>query len=64
VNGRVTQKLFNLFGRQVATLFDVNAEACKSNRIRFNAGGLPQGIYFSRLESGGETLLNRVVLGR
>jgi hypothetical protein len=64
VGGRTTLKLFNSNGTQVATLFDARAEAGVSNHVHFNANRLPRGLYFSKFESGGDSRLQRVLLGR
>jgi hypothetical protein len=64
VSARTTLKLFNSTGSQVATLFDAQTEAGVPNRVHFNADRLPRGLYFSKFESGGNTRLQRVLLGQ
>jgi hypothetical protein len=49
-NGRAILRVFNLLGQEVTTLFDGKAEAGKAYTARFDASGLPSGIYFSRLD--------------
>jgi hypothetical protein len=62
VNSVVTLKVYNVLGKEVATL--VNAEMTDGgmHRVQFNASGLSSGIYFYRLEAGTETQVKRLVL--
>ncbi len=60
--GPVTLNLYNGLGVQVRTIV---AETQKQGEywLDIPAGNLPQGIYFFRLESGGESRMRRVILG-
>ena len=61
-NGRVRLKVFNVIGQEVATLFDAEAEAGRIYQATFNAASLPSGVYVSRLEFRGKSLLRKMVL--
>lgn len=47
-----TLKVYNTFGKHVATLFDGSAEAGKQYTLEFSAGNLSKGIYIYHLKSG------------
>jgi dienelactone hydrolase len=47
----VVLKLFDVLGREVKTLVD-ERQSAGSHSVRFNAGSLPSGVYFYRLEAG------------
>jgi hypothetical protein len=53
--------IYNLLGRRVTTLFDGNKPA-GSHAISWQAGDLPSGIYFARLEAGEQTGNIKMVL--
>ena len=59
--GLVSLKIFDVLGREVATL--VNKELSTGNyTVNFNAAGLASGIYFYRLESGSFIKTNKMML--
>jgi len=60
-NGRVALKVFNIIGQEVAVLFDGIAEAGKLYQQSFDASQLPTGLYFSRLEFGGKSLMRKML---
>lgn len=60
--GRAILKVYNIVGQEVATLFDREAEAGLSYQSTFNAASLPSGLYFARLNFGGQTLLKKMML--
>jgi hypothetical protein len=62
--GRVTLKVYNLLGQEVATLQDGNVEANKVNEKEFNAGGLASGLYYYQLRGAGTILTKRMLLLR
>jgi hypothetical protein len=62
VDGRATLKVFDILGREAATLFDGESKAGYYNRVVFDASRLASGIYFSRLESRGKQILMKMVL--
>jgi len=47
---QVRLNVYNLLGQEVATLVDQHLEA-GAHRVEFNAGNLPSGIYFYRIEA-------------
>lgn len=59
--GRVSLKVYNLLGQQVVTLVD-GVQSAGTHLVTFNAAGLPSGIYFSRLEQGGQVMTRRMIL--
>lgn len=52
VTGFTTLKVFDIMGKEVATLVNENLEAGVYHQITFNASGLSSGMYFYRLQSG------------
>ncbi|MBX2989847.1 MAG: T9SS type A sorting domain-containing protein [Bacteroidetes bacterium] len=57
----VTLKVFDLLGREVATLVDGVQEAGKYS-VRFEAGNLPGGVYFYQLNSGTVVQTRKLIL--
>lgn len=55
--------VFDLLGRKVATLVDAHEEAGPKS-VRFDAGSVPSGIYFYRLEAGTFTGNKKMLLLR
>jgi len=61
-DGRATLKVYDAVGREVATLFDGEAQAGRYYRVNFDAARLSSGIYFSRLEFGGKQQVKSMLL--
>lgn len=61
-SGRTTLSILNSQGQLVAILFNGEAMAGKRNQVLFNTNSLAKGLYFSKLESGGITNLNKLLL--
>ncbi len=59
---RVSLKVFNLLGQEVATLFNGMAEANVLYKVAFNAAGLPSGVYFSVMNADENTQMKRMML--
>ncbi|MDI6804921.1 MAG: T9SS type A sorting domain-containing protein [Bacteroidota bacterium] len=59
----VTFKVYNVLGQEVATLVNERREAGK-HTVEFNAGGLPSGVYFYRLQAGSFTQTKKLLLLR
>ena len=58
---RVILKVFNLLGHEVAQLADEFYQA-GSHQIRFDARGLPSGVYFYRIQMGDFQASRKMVL--
>lgn len=63
IQGQVTLTIYDLTGRRVTELVNGELPAGHHQAI-FNAGKLPSGIYFYRLESGEKVAVRRMVLLR
>jgi hypothetical protein len=61
-DGRATLRIYNTLGQEVATVFNGEAGAGRYYSVQFDASGIPSGIYFSRLEYGGETQMRKMQL--
>lgn len=59
--GRVTMKVFDLVGREIATLVD-EVKSPGSYVATFNAVNLSSGMYLCRLQAGRSTLVNKLML--
>jgi len=60
-NGWVTLKVYDILGREVATLVN-GMESPGYKEVNFNANKLPSGIYFYRLTAGTFTETRKLVL--
>lgn len=59
--GFVTLRVYNILGQEITTLLNgYEKQGFKS--VVFNAGNLPSGMYFYRLESGSTVLQNKMLL--
>ncbi|MGE5496788.1 MAG: carboxypeptidase regulatory-like domain-containing protein [Syntrophothermus sp.] len=59
--GNVTLKVYNIIGKEIATL--VSEEKAAGNyTVRFNAAGIPSGIYFYTLSSGSYSETKKLIL--
>ncbi len=55
--------VFNAQGQRIQTLVD-GMQATGGHSVRFNASGLPSGIYVYRVQAGGEILTRKMILVR
>ena len=59
--GAVSISVYNLMGQKVATLVDETKEAGQYN-VRWNAAGAASGMYYYRLEAGGQSITRKMTL--
>ena len=59
--GYITLKVFNTIGEEVATLAG-NIKEAGSYEVEFDASALNSGVYYYRLESGGFSMTNKMML--
>lgn len=60
--GYTTLKVYSVLGNEVATLFDSDAESGRIYVLNLNAKNLSSGLYFYKLQSGGNTDLKKFVI--
>ena len=60
-DSRITLRVFDLYGREVATLVS-GAQHAGGYRVAFNASDLPSGLYFYRLEADGMQITRMMTL--
>lgn len=60
---RVSLTVYNALGQQVARLVDSEVEK-GDHEVRFDASGLPSGVYFYRLQAGSTNQVRRLVVMR
>ena len=61
-DGFTTLKVYNILGKEVATLANGEMKAGVANTVSFNASKLSSGVYFSKLESNGSIQIKKLVL--
>jgi photosystem II stability/assembly factor-like uncharacterized protein len=61
-NQLVRMEVFDVTGRKVAVLVDGKQKSAGQHRVTFNGSGLSSGVYFYRLEAGGQTLTQKMML--
>jgi endo-1,4-beta-xylanase len=59
--GRVLLRVYDVLGRDIATLVD-GRQSAGSYRVTFDAGRLPAGVYFYRLQAAGRELVGKMML--
>lgn len=63
-NGEAVLKVFDMLGREVRTLFEGEAVAGRLYQAVFESASLTSGLYLARLESGGRTVVRKMLLLR
>lgn len=63
VQGKVTLKVMNILGQEMATLVD-GIRPAGMNEVVFDAKGLPSGVYFYRISAAGQTLTRKMILSK
>lgn len=61
-DGRVTLKVYNTIGQEVATLFNDVAKAGEYHQAVFDGSRLASGIYFARLDFGGKQMMKKMAM--
>jgi hypothetical protein len=61
-DGKVSLKVYDILGRQVATLVNEELKSGVLHKVSFNASQLSSGIYFYRLSSSKNSLVKKFVL--
>jgi hypothetical protein len=61
-DGFTTLKIYNVLGKEVATLVNGDMKAGITNTVTFDASKLSSGVYFSRLENNGSAQIKKLVL--
>ena len=61
-DGRVMLKIYDLRGREVATLVDEERIAGVYQQVVFDASSMPSGIYFARLQMNGMQQMKKLLL--
>ncbi|MEX1276736.1 MAG: T9SS type A sorting domain-containing protein, partial [Bacteroidota bacterium] len=59
---RAVVRVFDLFGREVRTLFDGEATTGRTHQVVFDGAGLSSGVYIVRLESEGRRAVQKITL--
>lgn len=62
-NGFVSAKVYDLLGREVATVFE-GVQTAGVHDLVFDASGLTSGIYLYKVQSGGMSVVGRMMLLR
>jgi hypothetical protein len=60
--GYTTLKVYNIVGKEVASLFSGNAEAGRQYVVNFDAKNLTSGMYFYKLQSGNSVEVKKLTL--
>ena len=61
-DGRASLKIYNTIGQLVATAFEGQVQGGYIQKAIFNASKLASGVYFTRLEMNGKSLIKKIAL--
>lgn len=64
VNGKTTLEVLDMNGRVVKTLFSKEVVAGELNKVDFDASGLPNGIYITKMVTNNETVIEKLMIAR
>ncbi len=64
MTGRTLLEVYDLSGRNVATLFNQIAQEGQSYRLYFDGSGLPNGVYVYRMTTESETIIEKFMIAR
>jgi hypothetical protein len=64
MTGRTLLEVYDLSGRNVATLFNQIAQEGQSYRLYFDGSGLPNGIYIYRLTTENEVIVEKFIIAK
>lgn len=60
--GRTLVEVFDMSGRNVATIFNENAQEGKEYRLDFNGHSLPNGVYIYKLTNDQESIIEKFLI--
>ena len=63
-DGQASLRIFNILGQVVATLFNGTSLAGENHHVVFDGSVFPSGTYFSRLESGNQSIVKKMILSK
>ena len=63
-DGPASLRIFNILGQVVATLFNRTSLAGETHHVIFDGSVFPSGTYFSRLESGNQSIVKKMILSK
>ena len=61
-NQLVRLEVFDVTGRKVGVLLDGERKSPGRHQVTFNGSGLSSGLYFYRMEAGGQTITQKMLL--
>jgi uncharacterized protein (TIGR03790 family) len=63
-DGPTSLRIFNILGQAIATLFNRTSLAGETHQVTFDGAAFPSGTYFSRLESGNQSIVKKMILSK
>ena len=61
-DGKAVVKVFDIMGREAATLYDDAAQAGKNYTVTFSGAGFSSGVYFYTIESSNQRLAKKMIM--
>ncbi|NEN25081.1 T9SS type A sorting domain-containing protein [Cryomorpha ignava] len=62
--GRTLVEVYDMSGRNIATLFNAQAENNKEYRLDFDGAALPNGVYIYRMTTNNETIIEKFMIAK